>query len=165
MKKKDSDSLEAIVAEAIEREKKINEEHPERKGYGMVQGEADDLIARIRKLERKEDLAQRVKGNRITQRIRIINSDRLYCKSPEDVALDNIYRAKINRAEKKVLDSLSQRSREIYDMKETGASFTDISKIVDRHVSNVSRSYHSSVDKLREEFKRVLTKEITDNGI
>lgn len=89
----------------------------------------------------------------------------MYCKSPEDTALDNIYRAKINRAEKKVLDGLSQRSRDIYDMKETGASFTDISKVVERHVSNVSRSYHGSVDKLREEFKKVLAKEIINNGI
>lgn len=53
MKRKSSDSLEAIVAEAIEREKRINAEHPERKGYGMIEGEADDLIARIRGLERR----------------------------------------------------------------------------------------------------------------
>lgn len=51
------DALEQIVAEAIEREKRINKEHPERHGYGMIQGEADDLIQRIRCLERKEDLA------------------------------------------------------------------------------------------------------------
>ena len=33
---KEPDTLEKIVADAIEREKQINEEHPERKGYGMV---------------------------------------------------------------------------------------------------------------------------------
>ena len=52
-KKKSSDTLEAIVADAIAREQRINKEHPERKGYGMIEGEADDLIARIRGLERR----------------------------------------------------------------------------------------------------------------
>ena len=35
-RKQNPDTLEAIVTEAIEREKRINKEHPERKGYGMV---------------------------------------------------------------------------------------------------------------------------------
>lgn len=147
------------MADAIERERAINEAHPERHGYGMVQGEADDFIARIRALERKQDLAQRVKGDRINQRVRVVNSDRLYSRSPEDTAIGNIYRSKVNRAEARVLDELSEKSRNIYDMKERGDTFTDISKVVNIHISNVSRNYYKSLDKLKEEFKKVLGKE------
>lgn len=53
----DKDTLEKIVEEAIKREKEINTLHPERKGYGMVQGEADDLIRRIEILEYKLERA------------------------------------------------------------------------------------------------------------
>lgn len=34
--KRPKDTLEQIVADAIERERIINEQHPERHGYGMV---------------------------------------------------------------------------------------------------------------------------------
>ena len=158
-RKQNPDTLEAIVTEAIEREKRINKEHPERKGYGMVQGEANDLIQRIRALEYREELAQQVKGDRIKQRVKIVNNNQLYSRSPADIAISNIYREKINRAEKKIIDGLSDRSRAIYDMKESGASFTDIGKIINLHVSNVSRDYHKSIKQLKEEFKKVLGEE------
>ena len=163
MRKKNSDTLEIIVAEAIEREKRINKEHPERNGYGMMEGEADDLIARLRGLERRQELAQTVKGERINQRIRICNSDKLYTLSPEVIAINNIYKERVNRAESKVLQDLSERSRRIYDMKQHGNRFTEISKIVNIHISNVSRDYHKSIDKLKEEFKRVLKGEREDD--
>ena len=159
MKRKQYDTLEAIVEEAIAREKRINQEHPEREGYGMVQGEADDLIRRIRALEYREELAQQVKGERIKQRVRIVNNNKLYSRSPADIAINNIYKERINRAEKKILDGLSERSRTIYDMKEHGSSFTEIGKIINLHVSNVSRDYHKSVDQLKEELAKVLGKE------
>ena len=53
MEKKEKDTLEKIVLEAIEREKQINIDHPERHGYGMIEGEANDLIRRIEVLEYK----------------------------------------------------------------------------------------------------------------
>lgn len=76
--------------------------------------------------------------------------------SPDVIAINNIYKERINRAESKVLDELSQRSRKIYDMKEQGNRFTAISKIVNLHISNVSRDYHKSIDKLRDELIKVL---------
>ena len=104
-------------------------------------------------------MAQQVKGDRIKQRVKIVNNNQLYSRSPADIAISNIYREKINRAEKKIIDGLSDRSRAIYDMKESGASFTDIGKIINLHVSNVSRDYHKSIKQLKEEFKKVLGEE------
>lgn len=164
MKRKSSDTLEAIVQEAIEREKRINAEHPERNGYGMIQGEADDLIQRIRVLEYKQELAQRTKGGRITQRIRLTNSDAVYSRSPEAVAIHNIYKQKVNKAERKFFDDLSARSKEIYNRREQGEKFTDIGKVVGLHISNVSRNYYKSLAQLREELKKTLGKEIIYNG-
>lgn len=125
----------------------------------MMGHEADDLIYRIRKLEYKEDMAQQVKSDRIKRRVRIVNNDKLYARSPEDVALNNIYRQRVNRAEKKVVDGLSERSRQIYDMKDKGMKLTDVGKIINLHVSNVSRDYHKSINKLKEEFIKVIGKE------
>lgn len=104
-----------------------------------------------------------VKGDRITQRIRLCNSDKLYSSSPDVIAVNNIYKERINKAEAKVLDELSQRSRKIYEMKEQGDRFTAISKIVNIHISNVSRDYHKSIEKLREELKKVLKGEREDD--
>ena len=157
------DALEQIVAEAKEREKRINKEHPERHGYGMIQGEADDLIRRIRCLERKEDLAQRVKGDRLAQRIKIVNCDKLYSQSPETTALNNIYKQKVNRVEEKFVKELPKKNREIYNMRDQGEKFTNISKVVDIHVSNVSRNYYKSIEKLKEELAKVLGKEREHN--
>ena len=164
MKRTSSDTLEAIVQEAIEREKRINKEHPERHGYGMIQGEADDLIKRIRLLEGREELAQRTKGGRINQRIRLTNSDRVYSRSPEEVAIHNLYKQKVNKAERKFFDDLSARSKEIYNRREQGDKFTDIGKVVGLHISNVSRNYYKSLSELREELKKTLGKEIYYNG-
>lgn len=41
-------------------------------------------------------------------------------------------------------------------MKEQGNRFTAISKIVNLHISNVSRDYHKSIGKLRDELIKVL---------
>lgn len=130
----------------------------------MMEGEADEFIRRIRALEYREDLAQRVKNDRITQRIRIVNSDHVYSRSPESVALQNIYKQKVNKAEKKIIDGLNDKSRTIYDMKENGARFTEISKIIGIHISNVSRNYYKTTTKLKDEFIRVLGKEIHDDN-
>ena len=88
-----------------------------------------------------------------------MNNDRMYSRSPADTAINNIYKERINHTEKRVLDRLSERSRTIYDMKECGTSFTDISKIINLHVSKVSRDYHRSVNQLKDEFLKVLGKE------
>lgn len=156
---KQNDTFEQIIAEAIEREKRINKEHPERHGYGMVDGEADDLIRRLEAVAKKEELAQRVKSDRLVQRIKIVNNDYLYSHSPEEIALRNIYRDKVNRAEKKVMDELSARSREIYGLRDIGEKLKDIGAIYGIHVSNVSRDYYKSVDKLREELYKILGQE------
>ena len=156
MRSKNSDTLEEIVQEAIEREKRINAEHPERHGYGMVKGEADDLIKRLHKLAVKEELAQRGKVIRRNQRVRMCNNDQLYSRSPEDIALRNIYREKINRAEKRVMDNLNIRSKQIFELRDQGEKLTDISKIIGLHISNVSRDYSKTIEKLKEEFKNTL---------
>lgn len=156
---KQNDTFEQIVAEAIEREKRINKEHPERHGYGMIEGEADDLIRRLEAVAKKEELAQRVKCDRLVQRIKIANNDYLYSHSPEEIAIRNIYRDKVNRAEKKVMDELSARSREIYGLRDIGEKLKDIGAIYGIHVSNVSRDYYKSIDKLREELYKILGQE------
>ncbi len=156
---KQNDTFEQIVAEAIEREKRINKEHPERHGYGMVEGEADDLIRRLEAVAKKEELAQGVKSDRLVQRIKIVNNDYLYSHSPEEIAIRNIYRDKVNRAEKKVMDELSARSREIYGLRDIGEKLKDIGAIYGIHVSNVSRDYYKSIDKLREELYKILGQE------
>lgn len=125
----------------------------------MIQGEADDLIYRIRKLEKKEDLNQQVKGDRLTERIKIVNCDKLYSRSPEDIAIENIYKENVNKAENKFFKELSERNKKIYDMKDQGNKFVDIGKTIGLHVSNVSRNYYKDIDKLRNELNKILNEE------
>ena len=156
---RNKDTLEQIVLDAIKREKEINKQHPERHGYGMIKGEADDLIYRIRKLEKKEELNQQVKGDRLTERIKIVNCDKLYSRSPETIAIENIYKENVNKAEKKFFRELSDRNKQIYNMKDQGNKFVDIGKTIGLHVSNVSRNYYKDLDKLRNELNKILNEE------
>lgn len=157
MGKRNSDTLEMIIADAIEREKRINAEHPERHGYGMIQGEADDLLERMKALEVREELAQREKGNRVKQRIRIANNDRVYSRPPEIVALDNIYKERVNKTEANVVNKLTQRNKEIYDMRDIGNRFTAIGKVVGLHVSNVSRNHKKIMEEMKKQLLKVLS--------
>lgn len=125
----------------------------------MIKGEADDLIYRIRKLEKKEELNQQVKGDRLTERIKIVNCDKLYSRSPETIAIENIYKENVNKAEKKFFRELSDRNKQIYNMKDQGNKFVDIGKTIGLHVSNVSRNYYKDLDKLRNELNKILNEE------
>ena len=125
----------------------------------MIDGEADDLIYRIRRLENKENLNQQVKGDRLTERIKIVNCDKLYSRSPEDIAVENIYKENVNKAEKKFFRELSDRNKQIYNMKDQGNKFVDIGKTIGLHVSNVSRNYYKDLDKLRNELNKILNEE------
>lgn len=125
----------------------------------MIDGEADDLIYRIRRLENRENLNQQVKGDRLTERIKIVNCDKLYSRSPEDIAIENIYKENVNKAENKFFRELSERNKKIYDMKDQGNKFVDIGKTIGLHVSNVSRNYYKDIDKLRNELNKILNEE------
>ncbi len=137
--KEPRDSLEQIVAEAIERERIINKQHPERNGYGMIQGEANDLIHRIEHLEINQLRAQGAKVKSRVDRIRLIGSDRLYTKSPEDIAIENIDREEIRKAEEEALKRLSKRSKEIYFLREIGLPQSKIGELMSINKSTVCR--------------------------
>ena len=84
----DKDTVEKIVADAVAREKRINKLHPERHGYGMVEGEADDLIRRIEELERKQLQAQAKSSSRRREKIRLVGMDKLYTHGPEEIVIE-----------------------------------------------------------------------------
>lgn len=153
--KSSPDTLEQIVEEAIEREKEINLQHPERHGYGMIEGEANDLIRRIERLEFNQLRAQGAKVKHREDRIRVIGSDKLYTHSPEDIVINNLDREQIANAEKKVLDKLSKRSLDFYLLKERGLKFTDIGKLYKIHRSTVSRSVKKTIETIKEGLEHI----------
>ena len=151
--KQPADTLEEVIADAIERERIINEQHPERHGYGMIQGEADDLIWRIEKLEKNQLKAQTAKVKHREDKIRMIGSDQLYTHSPEEIVINKIERERVNNAEKNVLESLSQRSRNFYYLREQGLLHREIAEIC--HVSRrtVGMDLQKTIHKLKEGLK------------
>ena len=151
--KKPKDTLEQIVADAIERERIINEQHPERNGYGMIQGEANDLIHRIEHIEHNQLRAQGVKIKNRLDRIRVIGSDKLYTHSPEDVVIEKMDREQINRAEEKVLNRISPKSREIYFLREKGLLHREIAKILKSERSTITKSLTNIKKELYSELK------------
>ena len=153
-----SDSLEQIVADAIEREKQINRDHPERHGYGMVDGEANDLIHRIEHLEHNQLRAQAVKVRNRKDRIRVIGKDKLYTHSPEEIVIEKLDREQISRAENKVLNTLPKRSQEFYFLKEIGEDYSEIAKRFNIHRTTVSRDLKRTEDLLRKEFTPIYNK-------
>lgn len=122
----------------------------------MIQGEADDLIERIEKLERSLIRAQRVKITRRAQKIRLTGNDKIFHISPEDMVLHKMDKKKINNAEAKVLREATPRSRDIYYMREDGFKLKDISEKCQIHWSNVSRDFGKTRNKLKEEFMKIM---------
>ena len=154
--KKPKDTLEQIVADAIERERIINEQHPERHGYGMIEGEANDLIHRIEHLEHNQLRAQVAKVKNRTDRVRVIGSNRLYTHSPEDIVIEKIYREKIQEAENNVLKRLSIKDREIYFLRDIGLYHKDIAKITNLCRSSITKKLIYTNKELRKELYQVL---------
>ena len=154
--KKPKDSLEQIVADAIERERIINEQHPERNGYGMIQGEADDLIHRIEHLEHNQLRAQTVKVRNRTDRVRVIGSNRLYTHSPEEIVIEKIYKERIQEAENNVLKRLSDKDREIYFLRDIGLYHKDIAKITNLCRSSITKKLIHANKELRKELLSIL---------
>ena len=122
---KPPDTLEQIVADAIEREKLINEQHPERHGYGMIQGEANDLIRRIENLEIKQLHAQKEKIRNREQKIRLIGRDQLYSKSPEDIVIEKEERKPLQRAIQNTIDKFTERRDNAFSLHECGYKNTE----------------------------------------
>ena len=143
--KKPKDSLEQIVADAIERERIINEQHPERNGYGMIQGEADDLIHRIEHLEHNQLRAQTVKVRNRTDRVRVIGS-----------IIEKIYKERIQEAENNVLKRLSDKDREIYFLRDIGLYHKDIAKITNLCRSSITKKLIHANKELRKELLSIL---------
>lgn len=155
IKKKPSDTLEQIIEDAIEREKEINKQHPERHGYGMIEGEANDLIRRIEHLEWNQLRAQTAKVRHREDRIRVIGSDKLYTHSPEDIVIEKLDREQVSRAEDDVLKRLSKRSVGFYLLKESGLKYTDIGKMYNLHRSTVSRDIKRTIEMIRKELEPI----------
>lgn len=147
---KPPDTLEQIVADAIERERIINEQHPERHGYGMIQGEANDLIRRIENLEIKQLHAQREKIRNREQRIRLIGRDKLYSQSPEDIVIEREERTPLRRAIDTTIDKFTERRDNAFSLYEQGYKKTEIADImgVSRHI--VGREIRIAEQELRD---------------
>lgn len=151
MDKKEKDTLEKIVLEAIEREKQINIDHPERHGYGMIEGEANDLIRRIEVLEYKLLRSQKEKIKLREDKIRVIGRDRLYTMSPEDYLIIKEMHRPIINAEERVYKRLPDRTRQIYLLKEQGLTQEEIAKRFNIHRSTVSREIKRAVNAFKKE--------------
>ena len=153
--KQPADTLEEVIAEAIERERIINEQHPERHGYGMIQGEADDLIWRIEKLEKNQLKAQAAKIKHREDRIRMIGTDKLYTHSPEEIVIEKISREKVNNIENKILQSLPERSRRFYYLREQGLLHREIAAICNVSRRTVGMDLQKTLYKLKEGLKSI----------
>lgn len=151
MDKKEKDTLEKIVLEAIEREKQINIDHPERHGYGMIEGEANDLIRRIEVLEYKLLRSQKEKIKLREDKIRVIGRDKLYTMSPEDYLIIKEMHRPIINAEERVYKRLPDRTRQIYLLKEQGLTQEEIAKRFNIHRSTVSREIKRAVNAFKKE--------------
>lgn len=151
MDKKEKDTLEKIVLEAIEREKQINIDHPERHGYGMIEGEANDLIRRIEVLEYKLLRSQKEKIKLREDKIRVIGRDKLYTMSPEDYLIIKEMHKPIINAEERVYKRLPDRTRQIYLLKEQGLTQEEIAKRFNIHRSTVSREIKRAVNAFKKE--------------
>lgn len=148
---KEKDTLEKIVEDAIAREQQINQEHPERHGYGMIEGEANDLIERIEILEFKLLQAQREKARTRKEKIRLIGRDKLYSISPEDYVIYKEEHTPIIEAEKKAFSSLPKRTQQIYALKEQGLTQEEIANRFGVHRSTISRELKRAVQSLKQE--------------
>ena len=151
MEKKEKDTLEKIVEDAIEREKQINQQHPERHGYGMIQGEADDLIKRIEALEYKLLRSQKEKIKLREEKVRIIGRDKLYTVSPEDYLILKDKEKKLKHLEEIALKKLSKREREIFFLKEQGLTQEEIAKKFGVHRSTISRENKKAIETIKNE--------------
>ena len=151
MEKKEKDTLEKIVLEAIEREKQINIDHPERHGYGMIEGEANDLIRRIEVLEYKLLRSQKEKIKLREDKIRVIGRDKLYTMSPEEYLIIKEMHKPIINAEERVYKRLPDRTRQIYLLKEQGLTQEEIAKRFNIHRSTVSREIKRAVNAFKKE--------------
>lgn len=153
----EKDTLEKIVEEAIAREQGLNAQHPERHGYGMIEGEADDLIKRIELLEFKLERAQKEKARTRKEKIRLIGRDKLYTKSPEDIIVEDIMRSKFNAFEESTRDKMSNRTRQVYDLNDIGKKQIDIAKelgvsqpTVHRELNTAKKIIEDSYEKWRD---------------
>lgn len=151
MDKKEKDTLEKIVLEAIEREKQINIDHPERHGYGMIEGEANDLIRRIEVLEYKLLRSQKEKIKLREDKIRVIGRDKLYTMSPEDYLIIKEMHKPIINAEERAYKRLPDRTKQIYLLKEQGLTQEEIAKRFNIHRSTVSREIKRAVNAFKKE--------------
>ena len=149
----EKDTLEKIVEDAIKREQEINALHPERHGYGMKEGEADNLIRRIEALEYKLERAQKEKARTRKEKIRLIGRDRLYTQSPEDVIVEREMRNKFENFESKVRDTLLERTRQVYDLHDIGTKQKDIASQLGISQPTVHREITTAKKVMEENFK------------
>lgn len=145
------------MADAIEREQIINRQHPERNGYGMIQGEANDLIHRIEHLEHNQLRAQGVKIRNRMDRIRVIGSDKLYTHSPEDIVIEKMDREQINIAEERALNKVSKKCRDIYYLREMGLLHREIADILKSERSTITKNLSNIKKELKLELKPFYT--------
>ena len=135
----DKDTVEKIVADAVAREKRINKLHPESHGYGMVEGEADDLIRRIEELERKQLQAQAKSSSRRREKIRLVGMDKLYTHGPEEIVIEQEEKEEWRRKNRRVLRKLPPPQGYIYARRIEGFTQVEISKELKVSQTTVSR--------------------------
>lgn len=155
MNKKEKDTIEKIVQDAIEREKEINKQHPERHGYGMINGEADDLIRRIEALEYKLLRSQKERIKLREEKIRVIGRDKLYTMSPENYIVLKEKNKSILQAEDRAFNTLPERTKRIYLLKEQGLTQQEIANKFNVHRSTISREIKRTINALQKEINNI----------
>lgn len=140
------DSLERIVEDAKKEEARINAEHPERHGYGFIEGEADKFLRRLKRLERLEERAQQAKVDSRVGRIKIMGRDKFYSHSPESVLISK-ESSRLNAEGIRRLHSMSATNQEIYNLwvdgyftqREIGDMFGISQPSVSRIITNTNK--------------------------
>jgi RNA polymerase sigma factor (sigma-70 family) len=148
------DTLARIVREARKKEEKINQHHPERNGYGFIDGEADEYIRRIERLEAIEERAQQAKILRRIARVSLMSNDVGYSRSPEDIYIENETRSELSHKIDKVTENLHPRNKEIvsmyygenYTQKELADKFDLNQSTISRVIANGTKKIENSID-------------------
>jgi RNA polymerase sigma factor (sigma-70 family) len=153
------ETLQKIVEEAKQAEALCNQEHPERHGYGFVNGEAKEFLQRIEWLERAEEKAQQAKVSRRVGKIGVMSNDKLYSRSPEEVYLAKEHKEELKQKIRNAKRHVPLRGRKILDSY-YGENYTQV-ELADKFnidQSTVSRIVKEQTPVVREALQRGGTK-------
>ncbi len=120
----------------------------------MTREEADEFIRRIETLEYKLERAQKEKVRTRKEKIRMIGRDKLYTRSPEDIVIEQMSKRKFNALEDSIRNSMSERTKQVYDLNELGVKQVDIARQLGISQPTVHREIKSAKNAIKDSYKQ-----------